>query len=163
MAVVVQDRPRPRWAPSMRTLRSTALLTTAGTIGVAVMGSYVSKMGAGLACPDWPLCHGQVVPPLSLPVVLEWTHRLLALSVGVLLVAVVVFAWWQRRPERMVALAAVGILLLQATLGGLTVLLRLPPLVIAAHQGFAMLFFGTLVVLTVRLFQASDATSGQQS
>lgn len=146
----------PRDSTMMRLLRALSLAATIGTIAVAVMGSYVSKMGAGLACPDWPLCHGQVVPPLSLPVLLEWTHRLLALSVAVLLAALVALAWRQQRPERaLIALAGV-LLLVQASLGGLTVLLRLPPAVVAAHQGFAMLFFGTLVTFTVLLFRSSD-------
>jgi len=40
-----------------------------------VWGNLVAGMKAGLACPDWPLCHGRVLPPFRLDVWMEFTHR----------------------------------------------------------------------------------------
>lgn len=144
----------------MMLLRALALLATTSTVALAVLGSYVSKTGAGLACPDWPLCHGRLVPVLDTPVLLEWTHRLLALGVVLLLLGLIGLAWRQQCPQRRIALAAAALLVIQALLGGLTVLLRLPPVVVALHQGFAMLFFGTLVAFTVLVFSAGTPRPG---
>ena len=47
----------------MKTVRTLAGLAAVATVLAAIMGSYVRGMGAGLACPDWPLCHGRFIPP----------------------------------------------------------------------------------------------------
>ena len=57
------------------------------TTGLIVLGALVRAHGAGLACPDWPLCFGRLVPRFDLRVAFEWTHRLVAGSVSILFVA----------------------------------------------------------------------------
>lgn len=121
-----------------------------------VLGSYVSSSGAGDACPDWPLCHGSVIPPLELPgVAAEYAHRVLAMLVGFLAVGLLAVAWTRYRGwPRLVALTTVafGLLAAQVGLGGLTVASNLNPVVVALHLGVAAAYFGSMVVLVTMLF-----------
>jgi len=121
-----------------------------------MMGSYVRGMGAGLACPDWPLCYGRLIPPLEGAILLEWAHRLVVLLVNLLVLGITFVAWRQRLPERFLALLTISLLIVQAVLGGVTVLVRLDPVVVAIHQGLAMIFFGTLVALSVLVFRPAS-------
>lgn len=134
-------------------LRRLAVATVIATGLLVVLGGTVRATNAGLACPDWPLCHGRVLPLLHPLVVIEWTHRFVASLVGVLTIALAVSAWRTGRPalRRAVTLAG-GLLALQVFLGGLTVWLTLTPAVVAAHLGTAMAFLGAMVVLTGAIY-----------
>jgi cytochrome c oxidase assembly protein subunit 15 len=134
-----------------------ALATTVGAWTVMVLGGYVSSVGAGDACPDWPLCYGQIVPPFELPgVAVEYGHRLAAAVVGVLMLGLLLLAWTRHRARRrLVSLTTVatGLLVVQVGLGGLTVTSNLAPLVVAAHLGLATAYFGTIVLLTAMAYR----------
>ncbi|MFQ5690194.1 MAG: heme A synthase [Gemmatimonadota bacterium] len=121
------------------------------TYSLVVLGGVVRITGSGLGCgDDWPLCHGRLIPPLDLPTLIEYTHRLVAVLVSVLVCVLVAWAWkpgrgaaWAR--ERRLSLVALGLLLLQVLLGAVTVWLELPPASVVLHLGTAMLLLGTLV------------------
>ncbi|MCS7235401.1 MAG: heme o synthase [Armatimonadota bacterium] len=120
------------------------------SLALVVLGGVVRTTGAGDACPDWPLCHGRWIPPLEPLVLLEWTHRLVAAVVG-LWVAVQVVWSYRLRPElRKPAWAALGLVVLQALLGGVTVLSGLEPWLVVLHLGTALLFVAAVVVLWQR-------------
>jgi len=117
---------------------------------LAVLGSWVRINGAGMTCPDWPLCRHALVPVLSGGVVLEWSHRLLALVVGVLTVAALAAAWRERdriAGVRGVLAAIVAIFAVQVALGGLTVALANTPWSVVVHWGTGMLLVAGLVAL----------------
>jgi heme A synthase len=129
-----------------------AVVTVLATLALMTMGSLVHGTGSSLACPDWPLCHDTVFPQMTGGVEFEHTHRLLAAAVVVLTVALAVgVARGRDKGARRVAAGAVGLIVVQATLGAITVLLRLPTVVSVAHLATSMLFLGVLVVLSVRL------------
>ncbi len=117
------------------------------------LGNVVSATGSGLACPDWPLCHGSIVPPLRADVLIEYGHRLSALAATVLILAASVATLRGRASAglRRLAWLLPLLLLVQIGLGGVTVLLKLPDLVSTAHLVNALLILGGLIVLTLGL------------
>jgi heme a synthase len=119
---------------------------------VVVLGSWVRINGAGMTCPDWPLCHGALIPSLAGGVVLEWSHRLLALITGVLVLPALWTGWQARKRIGGVpmALAYIGaVFLIQVALGGLTVALSNTPWSVVVHWGTAMLLLGGLTALAL--------------
>ncbi len=133
------------------------LLMSVFTLFLMAVGSATRVMDAGLACPDWPLCFGTLVPQeqMNLQVFLEWFHRLLATSLGVMAIALAGLsaAWRQDLPHWVppVAGAAVLLVVLQGILGGLTVTELLRFEIVTAHLGTGLLFFCLLVGMTVGL------------
>ena len=109
-----------------------------------VLGAIVRITGSGLGCGDhWPLCNGHLFPPTGdIGTVIEWSHRLVAALVSVLVLALAVADW--RR-----SMVAVGLLVLQVGLGAITVKLELPPWSVVLHLGTAMLLLATLLMTAV--------------
>lgn len=129
-----------------------AIGAVGATLALMTLGSVVHGTGSSLACPDWPLCHGSALPAMTGGVQFEHSHRLAAAAVVVLTIALAVAAWRQSdRLERRLALAACGLIALQAVLGAATVLMGLPPAVSVAHLATSMAFLAVLVVLAGRL------------
>ncbi|NMG59946.1 heme A synthase [Geitlerinema sp. P-1104] len=127
------------------------------TVILMAIGSATRVANAGLACPDWPLCYGQLVPTaqMNLQVFLEWFHRLDASVIGLLAIALVVQTWWRRSllPTWLpwAAVAALALVLVQGLLGGLTVTEMLRFDIVTAHLGTALLFFVTVLTIGVAL------------
>lgn len=135
---------------AIRRFSRLTLAAAAGTYLLIVLGGLVRATGAGLACPDWPLCQGQLIPPFEPLVLIEWSHRLVASVVGFLTLAVAVMAWRRFRDRReftWTATLALALVVVQIALGGLTVRFELSPWLVVAHLGIAMAFFATLIML----------------
>jgi cytochrome c oxidase assembly protein subunit 15 len=101
--------------------------------------------------PDWPLSFGQFFPPMVGGVLFEHGHRMIAATIGLL--TVILAAWlWRGQPRRTLRIAglwAIGAVLTQGLLGGITVLLRLPALVSIAHACLGQLFFSLMLCIAV--------------
>jgi protoheme IX farnesyltransferase len=128
---------------------------------LVIAGGLVTSTGSGLAVPDWPLSYGTLFPPMVGGIRFEHTHRVIASAVGALtLILTLGLLLKERRLKvRRLALAALGLVVLQGILGGLTVLWQLPKPVSVAHACLGQLFFSTLCVLAMVLspgWRASD-------
>lgn len=127
------------------------------TLFLMAVGSATRVMNAGLACPDWPLCYGELIPrqQMNFQVFLEWFHRLMASSMGVFAIALASLAWWHRRSlpgwTPWATTFALGLVIFQGILGGLTVTELLRFDIVTAHLGTALLFFITLLSIGVAL------------
>ena len=127
------------------------------TLLLMAIGSATRVMNAGLACPDWPLCYGELVPrqQMNLQVFLEWFHRLDAALLGLSSLVLFGLTWWKRRqlPTWLpwAATLVVGLIVFQGVLGGLTVTELLRFDIVTAHLGTALLYFTTLLVIRTAL------------
>ncbi|CAN5169136.1 heme o synthase [soil metagenome] len=131
-----------------------ALVTAATTYLLVVIGAIVRGTGSGMGCPDWPLCHGQLVPPLGDTAAwIEWVHRTVAAVVGLLVLAVAFVALRHHRANRSIvlaSLAAVGLTGLQAWLGKITVDTGNAGEWVTAHLAAAMLLLALLTFIFIR-------------
>ncbi|HYO45518.1 MAG TPA: COX15/CtaA family protein [Gemmatimonadota bacterium] len=119
------------------------------TFLLLLAGGMVTSTGSGLAVPDWPLSFGKVMPAMEGGVLYEHGHRMVATFVGALIVVEALWLWRaeERRWVRTLGWIALGGVVLQGILGGLTVLLGLPDPVSVSHAGLAEVVFGITVTI----------------
>ena len=138
----------------MRALRVLSIVAAALALVVVVVGAYVRLSDAGLGCPDWPLCYGR---PLPADIAgardharawKEMGHRYLAGTLGLVILALAVAAWRERR-SRGLAAALVLLVAFQATLGKWTVTMLLKPAIVTAHLLGGMATLALLVWLAL--------------
>ena len=133
-----------------------AKLVSASTVLLIVAGGLVTSTGSGLSVPDWPTSYGWSMFTFPLRhmvggIFYEHGHRLIASTVGFLTIILAVWIWRvePRRWVRTLGFAALGSVILQGLLGGITVLLFLPTAVSTAHAGLAQIFFCLTVAITL--------------
>jgi len=118
-----------------------------------VAGALVTSEDAGLSVPDWPTSFGSIykIPPMVGGVKFEHTHRMIAEGVGLLtiLFCVSAFRVERRKWVRNLSLAAIGTVVAQGVLGGLTVLMFLPWYISSAHAALGQTFFSIAILLAL--------------
>ena len=135
--------------------RAFLILLVASAIAVfslVTLGGVVRVTESGLGCPDWPLCHGKLIPPLEFKALVEYSHRLAASLTSTLILATAIMAWWRyRRLTRIVAPVTLALVLLgiEVVLGGITVLTELPPNIVTVHLAVAEAIFALLLITLV--------------
>ena len=131
-----------------------ALATLVTTLALVTIGVIVRATDSGLGCPDWPLCHGQLIPPLDdAKAWIEWIHRSVAVVVGFEVLGLAILAIRDYRDRRSIlwpSIAAVLLVGFQAWLGRETVRLGNSGESVTAHLAAAMSLVGLLVYVTVR-------------
>lgn len=136
-------------------------ITIFATFALIVIGGIVRVSDSGLGCgpagsgtQGWPLCNGEILPfvsGISGETVIEFTHRIAAAIVGLLVLAVLWKAWTTLREQKAIVRTsafALFLVLAQAVLGGITVEENLSAELVAAHLGLAMIFLATLLSLS---------------
>lgn len=127
------------------------------TLFLMALGSATRVWNAGLSCPDWPFCYGSLLPreQMNWQVFLEWFHRWVATTVGILVLGQMTLAWLWRKSLPVWApwgaALAVALVIGQGILGGLTVTELLRFDIVTAHLGTGLLFFSTLLGLGLLL------------
>jgi heme A synthase len=155
-------------ANELRRFRRLLNATILSTFALIVIGGVVRVSDSGLGCgPEgsgthgWPLCGGRVLPFLQEHQIIEFSHRVAATIVVLLIIALAIVAFRRLRDQRWLVrgvVAAAVLVVAQAGLGGLTVEHGLEPAFVAAHLGLAMLLLGLLITLR-RLAQGDDRTA----
>ena len=147
-------------ASAVGPLRILLAVTVVVTFALITIGGLVRATESGLGCPDWPLCHGQIIPPFEYHVLIEYSHRLTASVVGLLVVACTALVWFKHREsaglKRLMAVAVVA-LIVQVILGGITVLTELPAPIVTAHLFAAETLFAMLIVAALTARPAATA------
>ena len=125
------------------------------TLALMILGSLVRAEDAGLACPDWPLCKGQWIPPMDYQVLLEWLHRFVAALLSI------IFAIWSilalasrelRKNHGVIVVLAIALLILQIALGALTITKALDAYVVSFHLLNAMIFWSVIIYCTYKSY-----------
>ncbi|MGA9813067.1 MAG: COX15/CtaA family protein [Terriglobales bacterium] len=123
------------------------------TFFLIIAGALVTSNDAGLSVPDWPTSFGSLykIPHLVGGVKFEHTHRMIAQFVGLLSIILAVWTWRvdPRRWMKYLGLTALGLVIAQGILGGITVLYYLPPAVSSAHAALAQTFFCVVVLIAL--------------
>jgi len=147
-------------------MRRLVLATAIATFVLIIVGGVVRVSDSGLGCGPagsgfhgWPFCNGDVVPGVDLNSIVEYTHRVVAIVVGFMILAIFVLAWRRHREFRIPAAALLVLVLAQGALGGATVEENLEELYVAAHLCLAMLLLGGLLYLW-RGVSAAATTAG---
>ena len=132
--------------------RVLAVASLVSAFAQVTLGGIVRVTGSGLGCPDWPLCHGQIIPPFEFATLLEYSHRLSASVLGVLVLATVIVVLMRYRGNRWgknSVLSALVLVLIAAALGGATVLTELAWWLRLLHLGIAEGAVAALVIAVV--------------
>ncbi len=159
----------------MTAIRKVAAITALAIFVQILLGALTRLTDSGLSCPDWPLCYGLWFPsPAELvaleadytfgQVMAEWTHRFnAAVVVGPLTLVLLIMAWRKRQEApaifRLMVAAAV-LLLIQAGLGGFTVLDRNSPWSVAVHLGVALVLLAQILLVYMRARNGAEPERG---
>ncbi len=140
-----QRRPLFRWM---------ALAAAILTWPLIAFGTYVRLKNAGLSCPDWPLCHGKIIPPAGFEIALEVGHRFVASFLGLLITVILILAYTrpQYKNYRFLSVLIFVLVCVQGVLGGLTVLMKLSPPTVVFHLVGGNALFGLLIFLAYRAY-----------
>ena len=148
------------------------LITCVLVFALIVIGGVVRATDSGDGCPDWPLCHGHIIPKTDKHTLIEYSHRATASVVGLLVLSIAVTAFRNHRNTPRIlypSVLAFGLVLVQGGLGGAAVLNDLAAEIVMVHLGLALTILALLMLITVTAFDekrpvarfASSVTAGR--
>jgi cytochrome c oxidase assembly protein subunit 15 len=155
---------------SLSLVRKLAIVTTLATFLLISIGGFVRAAGAGLGCPDWPMCFGRWYPPTSVEQLppdidpelfnlakawIEYANRLVGVLIGFLILGTFIAAW-RRAPARSgitgPVAASVILVAFQGWLGGRVVALELDPRIVSVHLFVALVIAALLLYATLNTY-----------
>lgn len=119
-----------------------------------VIGGYISAAGLGLTCPEWPLCPSGILPTEEY--FIEWTHRLVAASVGILIISTMVASLINKNADLKIKITssiATALVITQITLGALVIDLKLHAVLVSIHLGIGIFLFSMVLLTTLFAFR----------
>ena len=165
------------WLMSMTLFRRLLFFAVFLTFDLIMFGAFVRITDAGLGCPDWPGCYGQITPIGAIDAIraetalrpdgpvtvfkawVEMLHRYIATGLGVLVIVLAIMASRLAGPSARLGWFTLVWIILQGAFGALTVTLKLMPLVVTLHLLGGMILFGLLLAQWVRVRPATQALS----
>ncbi len=148
-----------------RFLQTVAILGAIFAYATIVLGGTVRGMGAGLACPDWPLCNGSLVPNLAdARVLVEYVHRLVAVLTGLFVLFTLLAAvLWFRSEMRLVTLCAMSfaVLATQVAAGALTITSENDPAIVTLHLALGTATLAAALIVALVSFRPRSAVRAE--
>jgi len=133
----------------MNPLKILSISSAIGVYVLIVLGGITTQSGSGMACPDWPLCFGELLPNFTTTVLIEMSHRYLAMIVGFLILGTFIVSYRSYRSETSILISS-GITLvlvtMQAYIGMLTVTSILDPVIVTIHLAVSTALFGFSII-----------------
>ena len=123
------------------------------------IGGYISAAGLGLTCPEWPLCPNGIMP--SEEYLIEWIHRLVAATTGVLIIATMVASLINKNSDLKIKITsslASALVITQITLGALVIDTKLHAVLVAIHLGIGIWLFAMVLLTTLFAFRLSKSS-----
>lgn len=135
-----------------------AVAATVGMLLILLGGALVTKTDSGMGCGrHWPGCNGQLIPDeITAEVLIEFSHRLVTGTVGILIVILAVWSWRKYghiRETKFLAAMAVFFLILQALIGAAQVMWGQGDFILALHFGISLISFASVLLLTLLIFE----------
>ena len=127
-----------------------ALLSLVVSFIQITLGGFVRVSESGLGCPDWPLCHGQIIPPIEFHTLIEYSHRLNGSVLGILVTILLIICLMNYRSEKQLTIAnysAFGLVVGAGILGGITVITELAWWIRLIHLGIAQILAACLMYI----------------
>ena len=118
------------------------------------IGGYISASGLGLTCPEWPQCPNGFMP--SAEYFVEWTHRLVAATVGILVISTMVASITHKNSDLKIKITsslATALVITQITLGALVIDLKLHAVLVSVHLGIGIFLFSMVLLTTLFAFR----------
>ncbi|MBC8516841.1 MAG: COX15/CtaA family protein [Nitrosopumilus sp.] len=136
-----------------------ALTTLIVLYSLMFIGGYISAAGLGLTCPEWPLCPNGVMP--SEEYLVEWVHRTIAATTGVLVIATMVASLINKNADLKIKITsslATGLVITQITLGALVIDTKLHAVLVAIHLGIGIWLFAMVLLTTLFAFRIAKSS-----